>query len=1060
MNTTHAEKSTINGIIRRASRRKRDVLILFLTGLLLTPWCSQTDAQILTKTVQLNGHNFTLPIGFEITLAAGPPLIERPITADFDDEGRLYVSDSSGSNENVNLQLKKKPHRIVRLEASAGRFDKSVVFADQMMFPEGTMWHAGSLYVAAPPSIWKLTDTTGMGVADRREEWFKGVTLTGCANDLHGPYLGPDGWIYWCKGAFAKQVYERPGKEPFVTRASHVFRSRPDGSGLEQVMTGGMDNPVDLVFTPGGERIITTTFFQYPAAGKRDGLIHIVYGGIYGKDHDPIHEHPWTSPAVMPVLEHLGPAAPSGLHRYESTAFGMEYKDNLFAALFNLRKVTRHILTPDGATFACRTEDFVVSDNHDFHPTDVIEDADGSLLIVDTGGWYKLCCPSSQLAKPDVMGAIYRVRRTKAKIPDDPRGLKLNWPALSAVNLANLLGDARPVVRRRARQLVQGKDGATAALWEVLKTSPSVDARLNAVWALAPFGQYPTPVDRQITHQALTDADETVRQAALNAISVWRDKGALPDLLKVLKDSSLQNRRAAAEALGRIGATSAVPDLLAAVGETTDRALEHSLTYALMEIGDWDKTAEGLKSVNPRIRRAALTVLDQGGKGKLTVETLAKELNAQDSSLKETAWWIASQHPAWGATLSEFIKQRLGKTDAGVSEREQLLLHLRQLASSQTIQALLTQQASDQAAPSMARLLALQAMAQAGLKKTPPDWFASLEKVMATGSADLTRQAVTTARALDWAKQRPKSLMLALNKIGASADYPAEVRLKALAALPDGPGIADAAVFSLLVDNLKADQPVATRGLAADVISKAKLNSAQLLSLTEAIKTAGPMELDRLLQAFSQSSDDDVGQHLLVALQTPSVRAALRVDSLKPRLAKFNASVQSEAQKLYDILDADAGKQLARLEEIVATLPAGDIRRGQKIFNNPKVACASCHTIGYVGGKVGPDLTRIGSIRNERDLLESIVFPSASFVRGYEPVLAVMRDGKTHNGLLRKDTPEEIILTLGADQEVRLARGDIEELQPGRVSVMPGGLDQQLSRQDMADLVAFLKASR
>ena len=81
-----------------------------------------------------------------------------------------------------------------------------------MMFPEGTMWFAGSLYVAAPPSIWKLTDTDDDGVADQREEWFAGKTLTGCANDLHGPYAGPDGWIYWCKGAFAEQTYDRPGE--------------------------------------------------------------------------------------------------------------------------------------------------------------------------------------------------------------------------------------------------------------------------------------------------------------------------------------------------------------------------------------------------------------------------------------------------------------------------------------------------------------------------------------------------------------------------------------------------------------------------------------------------------------------------------------------------------------------------------------------------------------------------------------------------------------------------------------------------------------------------------
>ena len=165
--------------------------------------------------VPLNGHVFSLPEGFTIELVAGPPLVDRPITASFDEEGRLYVSDSSGTNDPSAKQLIDKPHRVVRLEDTDGdgKFDKSTVFADKLMFPEGTLWHDGSLYVAAPPSIWKLTDTDGDGVADQREEWFKGNTLTGCANDLHGPYLGPDGYLYWCKGAFAEQTYERPVRQ-------------------------------------------------------------------------------------------------------------------------------------------------------------------------------------------------------------------------------------------------------------------------------------------------------------------------------------------------------------------------------------------------------------------------------------------------------------------------------------------------------------------------------------------------------------------------------------------------------------------------------------------------------------------------------------------------------------------------------------------------------------------------------------------------------------------------------------------------------------------------------
>src|SRR6266436_3782726 len=101
------------------------VMFLFLSSSSLLVAEPQPPAK--THQVKLNGHIFTLPAGFEIELAAGPPLVNRPITADFDEQGRLYVSDSSGSNEKVDEQLKKKPHRILRLEAENGHFVRRTI---------------------------------------------------------------------------------------------------------------------------------------------------------------------------------------------------------------------------------------------------------------------------------------------------------------------------------------------------------------------------------------------------------------------------------------------------------------------------------------------------------------------------------------------------------------------------------------------------------------------------------------------------------------------------------------------------------------------------------------------------------------------------------------------------------------------------------------------------------------------------------------------------------------------------------------------------------------------
>jgi len=148
---------------------------------------------------------------------------------------------------------------------------------------------------------------------------------------------------------------------------------------------------------------------------------------------------------------------------------------------------------------------------------------------------------------------------------------------------------------------------------------------------------------------------------------------------------------------------------------------------------------------------------------------------------------------------------------------------------------------------------------------------------------------------------------------------------------------------------------------------------------------------------------------------------------------------------------------LRKLEPLLTA--GGDIGRGRRIFFGDKVACSSCHTIGAEGGHVGPDLTAVGAIRSGHDLLEAVVFPSASFVPGHE-VYLVETPEETYSGVRGESTSDALVLITGPHAEIRIPRNKIKSMKPSKVSLMPEGLDESLTQQEFTDLLAFLQSQK
>ena len=247
------------------------------------------------------------------------------------------------------------------------------------------------------------------------------------------------------------------------------------------------------------------------------------------------------------------------------------------------------------------------------------------------------------------------------------------------------------------------------------------------------------------------------------------------------------------------------------------------------------------------------------------------------------------------------------------------------------------------------------------------------------------------------------------------------------------------------------------RGAAADAIARSQPTAPQQARLAAALKNFAASEITTVIESFKAGGDETLGDALIRSLTAAPAAASLNAYRVKNLFAAFNTAVQHRAQPLLDRLAAADKEQMARAERVLPMITTASTERGHAVFQSSKTACLVCHIAVLTGGNIGPSLSALGQRRSERDILESILFPSASFVQSYESWTATLKDGGIFSGTLLADQPDEIELGLGAAKQ-RIPRASIASLVKGNVSIMPAGLDRSMNDQELADLVAYLKS--
>jgi putative heme-binding domain-containing protein len=282
------------------------------------------------------------------------------------------------------------------------------------------------------------------------------------------------------------------------------------------------------------------------------------------------------------------------------------------------------------------------------------------------------------------------------------------------------------------------------------------------------------------------------------------------------------------------------------------------------------------------------------------------------------------------------------------------------------------------------------------------------------------------------------------------------VRLKALAALarPGQPLAPEA--FALLTAISREPTSSPARIEAARILATSRLSRPQLEVLTSIYAETGPVELRQLVKIVRRSPAE-LAPAFATSLAKSPVLGSIEESVIKTNFSNAPAQVY-ESILAPAIREADAANEAKKqsLEALAVAARRGRPAEGRKVFESGKGACIACHQVGDKGQSIGPNLSHIGQIRRERDLLESILFPDATLARDYETHVIETSDGERLMGMIRSQGEETLRLVDLAGQEKAVPHARIVASSALTTSLMPSGLEKTMSEQELLDLVAWL----
>ena len=965
--------------------------------------------------------SLTIAPGLEATLFAAEPMLTNPTNIDVDEKGRVWVCEAYNYRPSINGNpTHKDGDRIVILEDqnADGKADVSKVFYQDpsLNAPLGIWVQGNKVIVSQSPYVWVLTDENGDDKADKKEILFQGVEGEQHDHGMHAFVFGPDGKWYFNFGNSGSKLLDKDGK-PVIDKVTGLpihhtnfrqgmaFRCDPDGKNVE-VLGHNFRNNYEIApdsygtlwqsdnDDDGNKGVRINFVMEYGNYGYTDEITGAGWQANRTNAEKEIPLKHWhqNDPGSIPNLLQTGAGSPTGMIVYEGKLLPEAFRNQVIHCDAGPNVVRAYPVQNDGAGYKATILNVLEGTRDQWFRPADVCVAPDGSLII--ADWYDPGVGGHQ-AGDQGRGRVYRVAPANSPYTMPQIDLSNTAGALEALQSPNMN------VRYQAwNKLHNEGTKAEKALAKFYKANPDPRMKARALWLLS---KLPDNKGDKYIKAALNDNDANLRITALRAARQLNNELTINAVKLLANDANSQVRRECAIALHQNKSAEA-PALwaqLAAMHDGKDRWYLEAL--GIGAAGQWDSFYSAYKQ---RVNNDPLA--NSGGKDIIW-----------RSRTKESVPMLAQLAGDNSVALDQRLRYfRAFDFNPGASEKSKALLSILQ---------------ANQTSPDITKL-ALRHLDPAFVKTSQPA-LTALQKLM--------DETYGTPEYMEMVQRyEPKS---------------ENARLRQLIIDKYMDGIARNAARQLLKQNGEAmvwetvngpDAEAASRMITALrwVGSKSSLNLLKTVALDENRPVALRRDATRSIGGSSDGED-----LVLVMLKSGEIKGDMKAVAVQGVSGAWRKSVRQEAATYLDGGTAAATKKLPPMSELLAM--NGNAANGVNVF---KTNCSICHQVNNEGMDFGPKLSEIGSKLPKDGQYLAILHPDAGISFGYEGFDVKFKDGSTMSGVVSSKTETDLQLKFpgGVVQNYKMA--DVVSMKKMDSSMMPSGLHDNMSTQELVDLVDYL----